>query len=57
MTELNERYMGVPGRPDVLAFPIDAAEAEMVQHGQPPSRGPDRAPPDPATCRCCSATW
>ncbi|HEY4608917.1 MAG TPA: rRNA maturation RNase YbeY, partial [Ilumatobacteraceae bacterium] len=24
------------------------AEAEIVQHGQPPSRGPDRAPPDPA---------
>ena len=40
--------MGKPGPTDVLAFPIDAAEAEIVQHGQPPSRGPDRAPPDPA---------
>jgi probable rRNA maturation factor len=48
MAELNDSYMGKPGPTDVLAFPIDAAEAEMVQHGQPPSRGPDRAPPDPA---------
>lgn len=48
MTELNESYLGKPGATDVLAFPIDAAEAEIVQHGQPPSRGPDRAPPDPA---------
>ncbi len=48
MAELNDSYMGKPGATDVLAFPIDAAEAEIVQHGQPPSRGPDRAPPDPA---------
>jgi probable rRNA maturation factor len=48
MAELNDSYMGKPGPTDVLAFPIDAMEAEMVQHGQPPSRGPDRAPPDPA---------
>jgi probable rRNA maturation factor len=48
MTELNEGYMGKPGPTDVLAFPIDASEAELVQHGQPPSRGPDRSPPDPA---------
>jgi probable rRNA maturation factor len=48
MAELNDTWMGKPGPTDVLAFPIDAAEAEMVQHGQPPSRGPDRAPPDPA---------
>lgn len=48
MSELNDSYMGKAGPTDVLAFPIDAAEAEMVQHGQPPSRGPDRAPPDPA---------
>lgn len=48
MAELNDSYMGKAGPTDVLAFPIDAAEAEMVQHGQPPSRGPDRAPPDPA---------
>ena len=48
MAELNEGYLGKPGPTDVLAFPIDAAEAELVQHGQPPSRGPDRSPPDPA---------
>ena len=47
MTELNELHMGKPGATDVLAFPIDAAEAELVLHGQPPSRGPDRSPPDP----------
>lgn len=46
ITELNESYMGKPGPTDVLAFPIDAAEAEIVLHGQPPNRGPDRAPPD-----------
>jgi probable rRNA maturation factor len=48
IAELNESYLGKPGATDVLAFPIDASEAEIVQHGQPPSRGPDRAPPDPA---------
>ncbi len=47
MGELNELHMGKPGPTDVLAFPIDAAEAEIVLHGQPPSRGPDRSPPDP----------
>lgn len=47
MTELNELHMGKAGATDVLAFPIDAAEAELVLHGQPPSRGPDRSPPDP----------
>ena len=46
MRELNEDYMGKAGPTDVLAFPIDAAEAEVVLHGQPPSRGPDRSPPD-----------
>ena len=48
MRELNEDYMGKTGPTDVLAFPIDAADAELVLHGQPPSRGPDRAPSDPA---------
>ncbi|MDO8364277.1 MAG: rRNA maturation RNAse YbeY, partial [Actinomycetota bacterium] len=38
MAELNELHMGKPGATDVLAFPIDAAEAEMVLHGQPTSR-------------------
>jgi probable rRNA maturation factor len=47
IAELNESYMGKPGPTDVLSFPIDAAEAEIVLHNQPPSRGPDRSPPDP----------
>ncbi|MBI4883876.1 MAG: rRNA maturation RNase YbeY [Actinobacteria bacterium] len=47
MSELNEEHMGGVGATDVLAFPIDAAEAEIVLHATPPSRGPDRAPPDP----------
>lgn len=48
MAELNEEHMGAQGATDVLAFPIDAEEAELVLHGQPPSRGPGRAPPDGA---------
>lgn len=48
MAELNEEHMGKPGATDVLAFPIDAADAEMILHGEPPSRGPDRSPPDPS---------
>ena len=47
MGELNEMHMGKPGPTNVLAFPIDAAEAEIVLHGQPTSRGPDRSPADP----------
>lgn len=47
ITELNQEYMGKQGPTDVLAFPIDAADAEVVLHGEPPSRGPDRSPPDP----------
>jgi probable rRNA maturation factor len=48
IAELNEMYMGKAGATDVLAFPIDSAEAEIVLTGAPPSRGPDRSPPDPA---------
>ena len=47
MAELNERHMGKEGPTDVLSFPIDAAEAELVLTAEPPSRGPDRSPPDP----------
>jgi probable rRNA maturation factor len=46
ITELNEEYMGKDGPTDVLSFPIDAAEAEVIIHAAPPSRGPDRPPPD-----------
>lgn len=47
ITELNEDYMGKQGATDVLAFPIDAADAEIVLHNQPLNRGPDRSPADP----------
>ncbi len=47
MRELNLNFMQADAPTDVLAFPIDADEAELVLHGQPPSRGPDRSPPDP----------
>jgi probable rRNA maturation factor len=48
IAELNVEHMGAAGPTDVLAFPIDAAEAELVTAGQPVSRGPDRPPPDPS---------
>ncbi len=48
ITELNEMYMGSTSATDVLAFPIDAGEIEVVSLGHTPSRGPDRAPVDPA---------
>jgi probable rRNA maturation factor len=47
ITELNHDYMGKDGPTDVLAFPIDAGEAELVLHTHPLNRGPDRSPPDP----------
>ncbi len=46
MTELNTEHMGGSGPTDVLSFPIDAADAEIVLDGEPPSRGPDRPPVD-----------
>ncbi|MEO5725142.1 MAG: rRNA maturation RNase YbeY [Ilumatobacteraceae bacterium] len=46
IAELNESYLGKVGPTDVLAFPIDAEDLELVTIGQPPNRGPDRAPPD-----------
>jgi probable rRNA maturation factor len=48
MADLNERFMGVAGPTDVLAFPIDE---DVVEGGRVPdagSSGPDRAPPDPS---------
>lgn len=48
ISALNSEYMGQLGPTDVLSFPIDAAEAEDVLQQQAPTRGPDRAPPDPA---------
>lgn len=48
ITALNEEYMGATGATDVLAFPLDAADADIILHSPPPSRGPDRSPPDQA---------
>jgi probable rRNA maturation factor len=48
IAELNEVYMEKSGPTDVLAFPIDADEAELVLTETPITRGPDRSPPDPA---------
>lgn len=48
MAELNERFMGVRGPTDVLAFPIDD---DLVDPGRSPdagATGPDRTPLDPA---------
>jgi probable rRNA maturation factor len=47
MAELNESYMGKAGPTDVLAFPIDAEEVEVVSGPSSLNRGPDRAPADP----------
>ncbi len=52
MAELNEAHMGKQGTTDVLAFPIDVsphhADSMAVLHDPVPTRGPDRAPPDPS---------
>ena len=48
MAELNERFMGVAGATDVLAFPIDD---DLVDPGRSPdagATGPDRTPVDPS---------
>ncbi len=42
IAELNEEHLGHTGPTDVLSFPIDASDAEIVLDGEPPSRGPDR---------------
>lgn len=49
ITALNEQFMGVSEPTDVLAFPIDAADVEVVSSWSPApdNRGPDRAEPDP----------
>jgi len=44
---LNERFMGKDGPTDVLAFPIDAAEVDVVGGPVPSTVAPDRSPADP----------
>lgn len=46
MAELNEAHMGVNGATDVLSFPIDAEDVEVVSGPNSLSRGPDRSPVD-----------
>jgi len=46
IAELNQLYMGTSGPTDVLAFPIDAGEVEVIAGPGGMSRGPDRAPVD-----------
>ena len=46
IAELNHQHMGATGPTDVLSFPIDGTDAEIVLDGEPPSRGPDRPPID-----------
>lgn len=47
MADLNEQYMGKTGPTDVLAFPLDAHDVTELVQPSGPTRGPDRAPPDP----------
>jgi probable rRNA maturation factor len=48
IAELNESFLGASGPTDVLSFPIDAAELDLVPAGGGATRGPDRAPMDPS---------
>jgi probable rRNA maturation factor len=46
MSTLNEQFMGVEGPTDVLAFPIDATDVEVLSVPALSRSGPDRAPVD-----------
>jgi probable rRNA maturation factor len=46
MSTLNEQFMGAPGPTDVLAFPIDATDVEVLSVPALSRSGPDRAPID-----------
>jgi probable rRNA maturation factor len=46
IAELNETYLGKVGSTDVLAFPIDASEVEVIAGPAGMSKAPDRAPVD-----------
>lgn len=48
IAELNESFLGKTGPTDVLSFPIDAADLEPMPSSSGATRGPDRAPFDPA---------
>jgi probable rRNA maturation factor len=46
MATLNEQFMGVTGATDVLAFPLDATDVEVLSVPALSRSGPDRAPVD-----------
>ncbi|MEO6125756.1 MAG: rRNA maturation RNase YbeY [Ilumatobacteraceae bacterium] len=48
IAELNESFLGKAGPTDVLSFPIDAADLDMMPPGSGATRGPDRSPLDPS---------
>jgi probable rRNA maturation factor len=47
MAALNEQFLGVAAPTDVLAFPIDAVEVDVMSSPTSGHSGPDRPPPDP----------
>jgi probable rRNA maturation factor len=44
---LNEQFLGDAKPTDVLAFPIDAVDVDVMSSPTSGRRGPDRPPPDP----------
>ena len=44
---LNEQFLGHTGPTDVLAFPIDAVDVDVMSSPTSGHSGPDRPPPDP----------
>jgi probable rRNA maturation factor len=45
---LNEQFLGHQGPTDVLAFPIDAVDVDVMSSPTSGHSGPDRPPPDPS---------
>lgn len=48
ISDLNQRFMGMSGPTDVLAFPIDDDLIELGRFPDATTTGPDRPPPDPS---------
>jgi probable rRNA maturation factor len=48
IAELNETHLGQAGPTDVLSFPIDEIDIEIMSGPGSGHRGPDRAPVDPS---------
>jgi probable rRNA maturation factor len=48
MAALNEQFLGHNGPTDVLAFPIDAVDVDVMSSPTSGHSGPDRPPPDPS---------